>query len=68
MSMDLVTAYVRDPEHALEPYPPTDGGRGHALAFSCIALVRTFFSSKTVLVLWKFSHLVPDVNHLLNSI
>ena len=26
MSMDLVTAFVRDSEHALEPYPPTDGG------------------------------------------
>ena len=45
MSMDLVTAFVRDPEHALEPYPPTDGGRGHALAFSCIALLFNYNSS-----------------------
>ena len=59
MSMDLVTAFVRGPEHALEPYPPTDGGRGQALEFSCIALVQAFFSTKTVLVLWTFSRLLP---------
>ena len=53
MSMDLVTAFVRDPEHALEPYPPTDdddevGGKTTKIRRFLGYLVRLFSPTKSM--------------------